>query len=592
MKINNAFYTKSNFSNSNISTSSSSDKTLAPADDPGSNYPLTTLSDFSSKELIIPQEVFERIFKNFDFFNDKTTARLISRDFKIAVSCVIENVKISHINELKLAIEAFGFGWLTIIFARGFQFCTDELKDVVPYPKITGLDFSECQDDITGNNPEFIKQCTNLRELKFSDAAGLTGIVLNKLPHPERLEELGLFRDDGLVEGGFENFLARCSNLRKLNLSNYGYFTGKLLNSLPHPNILEEVNFSGFGTLTIEELQAFFARCDNLQKLTLGSGFPLTSEILNSFPYPGILEEINFSESGNLTVEELQAFFARCGKLRKLNLGSGFYITNEVLNNLPHPERLEELDLYYCSGHADGEFKDFLARCSNLRKLNFGSDFYITGDELNKLSQLEKLEELRLSKSHITLTKENLKDSFSQFRNLQKLKLEFNFRVTNDALNSLPHPEKLEGLELAYLAYEDLLQEKFQAFLARCGNLQKLNLPNYERFTSDVLDSLLHPEKLEELNLSGKNLFTIEEIQIFLGRCSNVRKLKVGGSDYYDTHALLDNLPRLEKLEDLELSRYENYMNGALLAKLARFPNLQRLTFGNTTYRIPAPTAE
>jgi Leucine-rich repeat (LRR) protein len=227
-----------------------------------------------------------------------------------------------------------------------------------------------------------IARCPDLRTLDLwacRGAAETLEAALAALPvgRNSNIEILNLYVTG--VTPSLTSIIARCPHLRELNLASCEGAVGALaaaLTALPVGTIrnIEELDLSMTGVVTPADLTTIVARCPNLKKLNLASCEGAITALMVALTASGInsnIEELNLFNTE--PTPNIDVIIARCPDLRTLNLGyclGAAEALGAALTALPVGTRIniQKLDLHNTDPAPN--MTTIIARCPHLRDLD------------------------------------------------------------------------------------------------------------------------------------------------------------------------------------------------------------------------------
>jgi hypothetical protein len=377
----------------------------------------------------------------------------------------------------------------------------------------------------------------------------------------------------------FYSLLVHCPNLEKLNLRNCQNIEDSSEEFQLKESLKELKNLAlTSSSITMKFLGSLLVHCPNLVKLDLANCNIIDDTIKELQINENLqkLKELNLGGS-SITMKSLNKFLAHCPNLVKLDLNCCKNIndTIEELQINENLEKLKELSLSY-SSITMKSLNKFLAHCPNLVKLNLSGCKNIndTIEELQINENLEGLKELDLYGTSITM--KSLNKFLAHCPNLVKLNLP-GCKNINDTIEELQINENLEKLKELSLSYSSITMKSLNKFLAHCPNLVKLNLPGCKNI-NDTIEELQINENLEglkELDLRGTSI-TMKSLNRFLAHCPSLVKLSLAFSEnIYDSNEELQ-IENLKKIKELDLSG-PSITTKSLNRFLTHCPNLVKL---------------
>lgn len=135
-----------------------------------------------------------------------------------------------------------------------------------------------------------------------------------------------------------------------------------------------------------------------------GIDLTLSSEWSENFlEIPSQIKEINLSQCGWLTPDNMSALFLRCPHIEGLSLAHDSHLHYSAWSQLKNLRQLDSLDISNCDRLEDEEFRLILNACPNLRRLNLESCTKLDENAFNDLSQhLKHLIELNVANTNVT----------------------------------------------------------------------------------------------------------------------------------------------------------------------------------------------
>ncbi|EFA10811.2 S-phase kinase-associated protein 2 [Tribolium castaneum] len=149
-------------------------------------------------------------------------------------------------------------------------------------------------------------------------------------------------------------------------------------------------------------LVTIFNQCRRLKKLSLES-VPIDDNVLVALSANRELEVLNLAMASGIGVEGLRYLLTNCRKIRELNL-SWTYLNavsiDLVCENLP--PTLDRFNFSGCRKLLDDQnVVQIVTNCPNLRELDLSDCTSITGDAVKKLTVLDELNFLSLSRCYL-----------------------------------------------------------------------------------------------------------------------------------------------------------------------------------------------
>ncbi|PWZ46499.1 F-box/LRR-repeat protein 3 [Zea mays] len=239
-------------------------------------------------------------------------------------------------------------------------------------------------DDVTPEDPDF----------PFIQGLAEAGLISSKLSRsdmnipedvhdnhilfsPERviakalLLKVGLSKCSGVTDGGISSLVARCSDLRTIDLTCCNLVTNNALDSIAdNCKILECLRLESCSLINEKGLKRIATCCPNLK-------------------------EIDLTDCG-LDDAALQ-HLAKCSELRILKLGLCSSISDRgIVFISSNCGKLVELDLYRCNSITDDELAALANGCKRIKLLNLCYCNKIIDTGLGHLGSLEELTNLEL----------------------------------------------------------------------------------------------------------------------------------------------------------------------------------------------------
>ena len=376
------------------------------------------------------------------------------------------------------------------------------------------------------------------------------------------------------VDSNVSEIVARFPNVHKLSFVNC-QISERTLNSLSHNLLVEQLKMSNCRINARLDVLAGFSHLIDLLfsgtwngELTQSiSPIPTMKQLyiegqsiepfLEIMPYLINLQELsleNWRFSGKNA-----SFLSSLKRLKTLNLDWSS-LTSPVLDTLCTLSQLEKLSLFEISLD-DSIVERVISKLVLLQAINLHGT-WISDAPLSLLRELEHLEELILSRTHVTNSGVQL---LAKCFSLRYLALE----ETQVDANAFPH---LAALSLQTLRLERVDISPRQSDLRILSNLRRLDL------RSAVLEDgqLILPAAIEELDLSGSEINdqTLESLKYL----SRLRVLNLSGTTI--SGSCLQYLYNSFSLECLEVSETE--IADSALALLGQLDNLSILDLSNS----------
>ncbi len=265
----------------------------------------------------------------------------------------------------------------------------------------------------------------------------------------------------------------------------------------------------------------------------------------------------------------------------------------EVIEKLTPPDGPFYLSLFGAD-LKDDDLK-VLSKLKNLRRLNLGSIYTISGTTLSSLTKLPDLRNLYLYST--TVTNDGLKE-ICQIKTLRYLDIG-NSRITEEALGDLINLRELQSLGL----YNITLSDKGMKAVSRCQHLTELNLTRTTQ-TGEGMKALGKLKSLEKLNMTGTSGDSRSDDNLKgISNLKNLKHLNLGGNhdltdactkEIGELKSLLNLNLRITKITDEGLKNLaslaeinELYLNGIQctdkgLPHLSKLKNLETLNLAGT----------
>ncbi|XP_068897785.1 S-phase kinase-associated protein 2 isoform X2 [Tenebrio molitor] len=155
-------------------------------------------------------------------------------------------------------------------------------------------------------------------------------------------------------------------------------------------------------TISTSSLVTIFNKCKRLRKLSLES-VPVNDNVLSALAANRDIEVLNLAMATGINIDGLKNLLINCRKIKELNLSWTYLNANSIeyiCENLP-----SSLDRFNFSGCRkllhDQNVIQLVANCPHLRELDLSDCTSITGEAVKKLTALDELNFLSLSRCYL-----------------------------------------------------------------------------------------------------------------------------------------------------------------------------------------------
>jgi uncharacterized protein YjbI with pentapeptide repeats len=339
---------------------------------------------------------------------------------------------------------------------------------------------------------------------------------------------------------------------------------------------LKEIDLS-FTSITDDELRELLENSSNLQKINLYCRHIIGTAFNSETIKLEHLIEINMSFCSNLTDDHLKKLIEKCPKLQKINLSNTKITGKAFASGDIKLEHLTEIDISDCANLTDDKLKMLLEKCPNLQIIKL-SNITITGAAFDSaVIKLEDLKEIDISECK-NLTDDNLQRLIQKCPNLQKINLS-KTKITGVAFDSgAINLEHLTEIDISYCY--NFKGDHLKMLLEKNPHLQKINL-EATGITCTVFESeAIQLEQLTEINISGIQNFTAEDLKRLSEKCPNLQKINLASRNI--TGAAFDSDIKLEQVTEICLANCTNLTDEDLKRLIEKCPNLQKINLSNT----------
>jgi uncharacterized protein YjbI with pentapeptide repeats len=382
-----------------------------------------------------------------------------------------------------------------------------------------------------------------------------------------------------ITDDELRKVLKKNSKLQKINLSGTNIIGTAFDSEITTFEHLIEIDISDCSKLTDEILKILFEKCPNLQKINLSktniTGTAFESEAINLEN----LTEIDMKNCLNLTDVQLKILMEKCSQLQKINLHGANIIGTAFDSEAINLGNLTEIDFSFCWHLRDNHLKLLIEKCSQLQKIDLYHT-HITGAAFDSEAvRLEKLTEINIA-CCFHLTDHYLKKIIEKCPNLQKINL-YETYITGAAFDSeVIHLENLTRISIA--GCQNFTDHYLKMLIARCPNLQEVNL-NKTNITGAVFDSeAVKHEKLNTILLSWCRRLEDENLKRWIEKCPNLKKIILSHTTItgaaFDSEAI-----KLEHLTEIDISGCENFTDDNLKILIEKCSKLQKIILSHTT---------
>jgi hypothetical protein len=300
---------------------------------------------------------------------------------------------------------------------------------------------------------------------------------------------------------------------------------------------------------------------------------------------PG-LRHLALTKCDNITDKDLKVLRS-LPNLKSLDLSGCSEVTDKGLRELSSMASLQSLnltDLWQTT--VPGLEALLLPLKESLQSLNLTGLFIPPGDEENLLPTLRQLKKLRnLNLSQANVSNRGLQQLCSSLSELQSLALSGIEHLTAEgleqALSALVHPERLQSLDLSELSVVD--DEVLRKILSSLPDLKHLNVSACQNIRLDA--PLPFPPSLESLDLSDCSEATETGLRatVLSGKLNNLKHLDLSRNTamFYNSltnMTMVVTLPSLSKLRSLKVAGINGITDRDLRKFLThRLPYLRHL---------------
>ncbi|KAE9548512.1 hypothetical protein FO519_008278 [Halicephalobus sp. NKZ332] len=308
-----------------------------------------------------------------------------------------------------------------------------------------------------------------------------------------------------------------------------------------------------FLTITYKVVNCF-SFASNLNVLNL-SRIRLTNTSLRTIGrYCPLIEYLTLEQCFcDASVEKgLEVLFSKCRNIKYLNLAENMKLTGDSFQSIP--EGVSYLDLAGCYNVPVRNMDVLSDRLrDSLRTLILENYENASVNQMNRwLQVLTKLEHLELSNWFVTFDGSHL--NFSHLKDLKVLKMNYNFVLTSQGLQTLRFCPKLQVLDVSYCMK---MEGDMLGILRNIPTLEACNFDGTSELGDEIIE-FVNEMKLKSLSISDCSGLTGDTVLKMLMECKslhrvNIRKMTISQSAVITLDAL--RCPELR--QRMEISRCE-----------------------------------
>lgn len=277
------------------------------------------------------------------------------------------------------------------------------------------------------------------------------------------------------------------------------------------------------------------------------------------------LTKLHFTHSPT-TFTGFRKLIERCPKLKEIEF-ENCYLVKE-LSSLSLPAGLQRFRVKKSSAFGDECLESLVTTCSNLQELHIVDCSGLTSKCLKSIARLNCLETLSLRS--VRLDEETLIEILTSCSKLRHITIHYPLtRILNENLHDVAFPQSLEHVEAGFLLDFHILKK----ICASCPNLQFIDPYYLARLTSAMIQELMLPASLREINLGTEAGMTA--LAHVLSRCPRLERLRFLGMSI--TSIELESLTFPATLQELALYSLSLDKETAR-SLLSKCPTLKHLT--------------
>ena len=516
---------------------------------------VTGATDSSITELVIPETVN---YDNYDFHVTEIRYQAFQNYARLTKILMGNNVEVikdygfsgcKNLVDVKLSNSLYDAGY------KAFENCT-RLESITLPLSLTGdasemfsgckslktVEFAEgatkipdglfkngsiasfiCPESIVEIGEYAFENCSNLKEVKFSDKLEIIGEgafyncgKIQEIELPKSLKEM----KNGYANGAFSN----CSSLKKINIpkslkeGNLAFQGCSLLNEIEWEDGITKIpdglfkNCAGLENVkipdTVTEIGRYaFENCDNLEDVVLSEKMEILDE--GAFYDCDKIQEIELPKS----LKEMKngyanGVFSNCSSLKKISIpkllkeGNLAFKGCSLLNEIEWENGITKIPdglFKNCAGLENVKIPDTVTEigryafenCSNLVNISFCNNLQVIGEGAFK--DCKKIKDINLPNGLQEMQNGYYNGPFSYCTGLQKVSIPSSLKkgyLAFKGCNSLSEIEWMQGITkipeglfrecagLKSVVIPDTVTEIEDNAFAECSNLQEIYLPN------------------------------------------------------------------------------------------------------------------
>ena len=516
---------------------------------------VTGATDSSITELVIPETVN---YDNYDFHVTEIRYQAFQNYARLTKILMGNNVEVikdygfsgcKNLVDVKLSNSLYDAGY------KAFENCT-RLESITLPLSLTGdasemfsgckslktVEFAEgatkipdglfkngsiasfiCPESIVEIGEYAFENCSNLKEVKFSDKLEIIGEgafyncgKIQEIELPKSLKEM----KNGYANGAFSN----CSSLKKINIpkslkeGNLAFKGCSLLNEIEWEDGITKIpdglfkNCAGLENVkipdTVTEIGRYaFENCDNLEDVVLSEKMEILDE--GAFYDCDKIQEIELPKS----LKEMKngyanGVFSNCSSLKKISIpkllkeGNLAFKGCSLLNEIEWENGITKIPdglFKNCAGLENVKIPDTVTEigryafenCSNLVNISFCNNLQVIGEGAFK--DCKKIKDINLPNGLQEMQNGYYNGAFSYCTGLQKVSIPSSLKkgyLAFKGCNSLSEIEWMQGITkipeglfrecagLKSVVIPDTVTEIEDNAFAECSNLQEIYLPN------------------------------------------------------------------------------------------------------------------